>query len=506
MKVPFVISNKYQGKAVHERVVELTDVLGSGLKSLCTLIGIAISKFYKGEIQESLESFSFIVRRWRRCELAWLGIAHCYLEKGKYKKAQMALSKTIEFAKHKSTEMSSVFCYEAQLCIAYIAFGQGTKEGTEAGLKILKQLYQDNTNDAQNDPRVVDRLADYLFYRKEYKRASALLSKLNLTQTKFLQAKGESLFQLGRLAHISGELAEAENFYTQALLEVGNGLPQARLALANLYLSREDFQAAADCLERVLSQRPECLEAKATLGIILTLVEMKNGDILIGQEEKLTKYELRKSRREKAISLLTDVINAVSTPEISILVCLAYLLEEDKPERASSLLEDTMRLLDEVPNVIIARNSPSVKIRLQNNIAALFTRIGRYSDSERGLLAILRNYIDKDLFEDNFEESTLLQHIQRSNEIPVLVLYNLALVWELQGKTDLARNLYLHIVSCYGEYPDALVCLATSQIAYSNTVFSSDSDTCLTSMMTSYQQKNITKGAPSLNLDLHPIF
>ncbi|GJQ08883.1 hypothetical protein GpartN1_g674.t1 [Galdieria partita] len=438
----------------YESALRCFEQVPSSSKGLLSSIGTAIAKFYKGEVQDSLDSFSSIVRRWRRCELAWLGIAHCYLEKGDQRKAQMALSKTIEFAKQKSTGVSSVFCYEAQVAIAYIAFGQGTKEGVEAGLSILKELYRDNTNDAQNDPRVVNRLADYLFYRKEYKRASSLLCKLNLMQTKFPHAKGESLFQLARLAHVSGELAEAENFYTQALLEDSNSLPQARLALANLYLSREDFQAAADCLERVLTQRQECLEAKATLGIILTLFEMKNVATLIGQEGKLTKYELRRSRRERAISLLTEVVDATTTPDISTLICLAYLLEENKPERACSLLEDSIRLFDDQANIIIARSSPSVKIRLQNNIASLFARIGRYSEAEKILSTALRSYID--LSVDSLEENVFLQHLQQSNEIPILLLYNLALVWEFEGKVALARNLYSHIISCYGEYPDAL--------------------------------------------------
>ncbi|EME31640.1 uncharacterized protein Gasu_10260 [Galdieria sulphuraria] len=451
----------------YESALRCFEQISSAPKSLLSSIGSATAKFYKGDIQDSLESFGSIVRRWRRCESAWLGIARCYLEKGDHKKAQMALSKTIEFAKQKSTGFSSFFSYEAQLSIAYIAFGQGTKEGVEAGLSILKELYRDNTNDAQNDPRVVNRLAEYLFYRKEYKRASALLCKLNLTQTIFPRAKGESLFQLARLAHVSGELAEAENFYTQALLEDGYGLPQARLALANLYLSREDFQAAADCLERVISQRPECLEAKATLGIILTLFEMKNLDTTIGQEEKLTKYELRRARREKAISLLTEFVDATITPDILALVCLAYLFEENKPERACLLLEDSLRLFDEQPNIIIARNSPSVKIRLQNNIASLLTRIGRYSEAEKVLSTIFNIYTD--LSSGDYDEDVFLQNIQKYNEIPILLLYNQALVWELEGKMVLARTLYSHIISVYGEYPDALFRLG--YLSYANDDF-----------------------------------
>ncbi|GJD10434.1 RNA polymerase-associated protein CTR9 [Galdieria sulphuraria] len=369
----------------YESALRCFEQISSAPKSLLSSIGSATAKFYKGDIQDSLESFGSIVRRWRRCESAWLGIARCYLEKGDHKKAQMALSKTIEFAKQKSTGFSSFFSYEAQLSIAYIAFGQGTKEGVEAGLSILKELYRDNTNDAQNDPRVVNRLAEYLFYRKEYKRASALLSCAFGSQD-------------------------------------GYGLPQARLALANLYLSREDFQAAADCLERVISQRPECLEAKATLGIILTLFEMKNLDTTIGQEEKLTKY---------------------------------------------FSFEDSLRLFDEQPNIIIARNSPSVKIRLQNNIASLLTRIGRYSEAEKVLSTIFNIYTD--LSSGDYDEDVFLQNIQKYNEIPILLLYNQALVWELEGKMVLARTLYSHIISVYGEYPDALFRLG--YLSYANDDF-----------------------------------
>eukprot|EP00871_Galdieria_phlegrea_P002733 jgi/Galph1/3460/GphlegSOOS_G2162.1 len=452
----------------YDHALRYFDRIPNNSKGLICLLGSAIAYFYKGVVHTALDTFRSVIHRWRRCEIAWMGIGRCFAVRKNYGKAQKALSRAIEITNEKKSPVSVIVAYESKLLMALIALSQGTAEGTEAGLNILKELYRSNSASGQVDARVVNRLAEYLFYRKEYKRASVILNKMRPTDVKIPLSKGEMLFQKGRLAHVDGELAEAENLYTQALLEAGDLLPQARLALGSLYLSRQDYQAALDCFERILTSIPECMEAKAGLGVLLTIGEMKNLDftMISPERDSYTRYELRKMRKERAVSLLQDVCEKNNKSDFASLVCLAYLLEVGDSSKACSLLERSLSLLQEI--AATSRMQPPIRVRILNNLAALKSTVGHRQDAESILFSIFNLYKAEAVSEDMMNEDLVWQIVSENPTIPVLLLYNMALLWELESKKEQSKKLYWHIVSQYGDYPDALFRLGYLSFSLNN--------------------------------------
>lgn len=237
-----------------------------------------------------------------------LAIGFCFEKLGFPEAARIAFERVL-------TMMEGKGAISALTALAVLNLNEGimSKEAFQQGMQQLKQAYELD----KNNPVILNHLGNHFFFKKDYKKSEVLLRN-SLTHSEDVddKVKAETMYILGKLAHIQGNLDEAYRNYFEST-RLNGELKMSQFGLGQCLVARKDYINAIGCLEKVLTTFTNNHEATRLLGLLLMESSGKN----VGRcPELLT----------KALKDHQDSPNELA----DIYLSLGYLLAERNQEEA----------------------------------------------------------------------------------------------------------------------------------------------------------------------------
>ncbi|GAA98336.1 uncharacterized protein L969DRAFT_85678 [Mixia osmundae IAM 14324] len=301
------------------------------------------------------------------------------------------------------------------------------------------------------------------FYQESDSNRSIKLAERAIQYSTSAAMLSESYLALARTHHAQANLRTALEFYELASQHATNQVVSL-LAMAQIRIKQNELPAALDSLQRVLKIDNNCIEAIANLAVLYTSEYFKL-PASTGLAEKQAVAKEAKEIYDKLLGLFAASSAAAQnaldvsasrtvlpsqrrvrlvSEDADVYVDVAKLWIEDDAAKCLKAYRESLRV-----RVDLALSLPP---QLHNNI---------------GCLLFLRNQTD--LAQEHFETALTNAITQVADETATLaqdalitfISYNLGLVYEASGNTDLAIDLYQNkLLARHSEFNEAKARLA----------------------------------------------
>ncbi|VDN08031.1 unnamed protein product [Thelazia callipaeda] len=393
-------------------------VLNQVGENIPATLGKACIFFQRKEYRKALNCYKSILRKMPNCPAdVRLGMGYCLAKLGRLDKARLAFERVLDL------DNSNV---SALVALAILDMNTLEQEAIRRGVESLSRAYQLE----QENPVVLNHLANHFFYKKELDRVEHLAwHAFQMTDNEAMRA--ESCFQLARSFHQRGNFEKAFQHYYQSTQFASSNFVLPYFGLGQMYIYREDYDNAVQCFEKVLKSCPANYDTLKILGSLYAHYELGN------QKE-------RDERRKKAREILKKVVE-MCPDDVEALIDIAQLTENCDPQGSLAAYIKASNFLNRMIEV-------DVPPEITNNIGSLYFVMGQYEKA-------------KDHFETALKE---LNEIVSSGQtelaaLQTTVTYNLARCLEMLCMFDEAENLYKGILQEKPSYIDCymrLGCLA----------------------------------------------
>ncbi|KAM3723175.1 RNA polymerase-associated protein [Dirofilaria immitis] len=389
------------------------------------LLGRAYFCLLEGKIDQAEQQFNFVLNQVGENIPATLdcpadvrlGIGYCLAKLGRLDKARLAFRRVLDLDKENVS---------ALIALAILDMNTLEQEAIRRGVESFGRAYQIE----QENPVVLNHLANHFFYKKELDRVEHLAwHAFQITDNEAMRA--ESCYQLARSFHQRGNFEKAFQHYYQSTQFATTNFVLPYFGLGQMYIYREDYDNAIQCFEKVLKGCPTNYDTLKILGSLYAHSEPAN------QKE-------RSERRKKAREIFRKVVE-MCPDDVEALIDLAQLTENCDPQGSLEAYTKASTFLSQMIEV-------DVPPEITNNVGSLYFTVGQYEKA--------REYFEealKELGEVISTGQTDLAALQTT------VTYNLARSLEMLCMFDEAERLYKGILQEKPNYIDCymrLGCLA----------------------------------------------
>lgn len=303
--------------------------------------------------------------------------------------------------------------------------------------------------------------AAYFYSRRSMPTVESLARKaIEFTDINAIASDG--WFLLARKEHLAGEYARALEFYKKADEARGGvekGYLPAKFGVAQCQALTDDLDGAKFRLEKII-QQSKSIEAMTLLGTIHA------EEVFVAQSSGYR--EDKSNERRKAITLLETVRLAWKdherklSPDISVLLNLARLYENESPEKSLQCLLDVEEIeLDRLVNentLAEVEDEASRKTLLRdylpppllNNIGCFHYKGERYEQARTIFQTALNACVKVTQKDQSFDTDA---HV-------TTISYNLGRAYEADNMPEEARKVYQGILEQHDDYTDASTRLA----------------------------------------------
>lgn len=325
-------------------------------------------------------------------------------------------------------------------------------EHTQRAYKLDKEL-----------PLTCATFGGYFLLRRAWPTVETLARKaIELTDINAIASDGWYLLARKEHSQDTPDYSKVHEFYNRADAARGGGdkgYVPARLGLAQIQVLREDVDGAKFRLEKII-QNTKSTEAMMLLGALYA-------EDVFANQSAINKED-RSAEAKKAIALLEAVRLAWKdtqkklTPDLSVLVYLARLYENDQPDKAMQCLQQVEKL--SIDDLLEQKNMPKdgtdeatlgmlrdeLPPQLLNNLGCFQYQNEKY-DSARDLFQTALNSLVK--FGERDETID-------TDALVTTISYNLARTYEAAGLLDGAKQVYEGLLARHEDYTDARTRLA----------------------------------------------
>jgi len=393
-----------EGDKMDQADAQFNFVLAQATNNIPALLGKACISFQKRDYKSSLAYYKKALRTNPNCPAeVRLGMGHCFYRLNRLEKARLAFERTLELNSQ---------CTGALVGLAVLELNSKKPDSIKNGVQLLSKAY---TIDNQN-PMVLNHLANHFFFKKDYNKVQHLaLHAFHGTEVEAMQA--ESCYQLARSFHVQSDYDQAFQYYYQATQFASTNFVLPWFGLGQMYIARGDNVNAAQCFEKVLKHQPTNYETMKILGS------------LYSTSTEPEKRDTAKNHLKKVTEQFPDDVEAW--------IELAGILEQSDVQAALSAYGAASRILKE-------KVKADVPPEILNNVGALHFRLGNINEAKKFYDAALYHCKEESMQDETYY-----------NAISVSIHYNMARLLEAQFEFDKAEKVYKDILR---EHPSYLDC------------------------------------------------
>lgn len=395
-----------EGDKMEQAEQQFNFVLNQMQNNIPALLGRACIAFNKKDYRQALNLYKRALKHTPTNPVGILvGLAHTFVKLNKLEKANLSFKRAIELDPK---------CVPALVGQAILEINTKTQESIRNGVTKLSQAYQYD----QQNPMVLNHLANHFFFRKDYGRVRQLaMHASNYTENEAMRA--ESCYHLARAFHAEQDYEEAFRYYYQAAHLAPEKFVLPLFGLGQMYLQREDLKHASECFEKILKIHPDDHESMK----ILASIYAESADL---------------DKREKAREYFKKVTQHDSE-DIDAWIQYAEILEGVD-------LQSSLNAYLKASKLILDNHHRDIPMEMLNNMGSLHFRLNDYEESrkcfERGI---------------TYAEQAREVEPTYANSILVTMRYNLARVYEASFEFDKAESLYKEILREHPKYVDCVL-------------------------------------------------
>ncbi|XP_043596134.1 RNA polymerase-associated protein CTR9 homolog [Bombus pyrosoma] len=401
-----------EGDKMDRADAQFNFVLNQSPNNIPSLLGKACIEFNKKDYRGALAFYKKALRTNPNCPAAVrLAMGHCFMKLNNQKKARLAFERALQLDGQ---------CVGALVGLSVLKLNQQQSDSIRNGVLMLSKAYNiDSTN-----PMVLNHLANYFFFKKDYDKARYLADHaFHNTENEAMRA--ESCYQLARAFHVQGDYDKAFQYYYQATQFAPPVFVLPHFGLGQMYIYRGDAENAKQCFEKVLEAHPDNYETMKILGS------------LYANSSSQSKRDIAKNHLRKVTEQFPDDVEAW--------IELAQVLEQSDHNDALNAYGTVIRILQE-------KMQADIPPEILNNVGALYYRLGNLKEARKNFKESLARCKADALYDSAYY-----------NSIAVTITYNLARLNEALCIFYTAEVLYKFILKRHPNYVDCylrLGCMA----------------------------------------------
>eukprot|EP00730_Choanoeca_flexa_P012484 TRINITY_DN4319_c0_g1_i2.p1 TRINITY_DN4319_c0_g1~~TRINITY_DN4319_c0_g1_i2.p1 ORF type:complete len:755 (+),score=205.11 TRINITY_DN4319_c0_g1_i2:62-2326(+) len=413
-KDPTNMLNKAQLLLLDQKLKEaqplLLMVLQTDKTNAAALIGKAQVEFHRGQYEAALSAFRSVLQNQPKCPASVrVGIGMCFAKLDQLSKARDSFERALEL------EPTNV---QAMVGLAVLDINKAEAESIKEGVLLMRKAFELNNQ----NPNVLNHLANHFFYKGVYDKAKQLASfALKVTATKHMQA--ESHYHLGRIHHAQSNYESArKHYYTSTKLNKNFTLPF--YGLGQIHILDKKYEKAIDCFKHVHAAHPDNYEATKVLA-------------------SLYAQSKSQSQQKKAQELFTSITKK-HPEDIEAWIELAVLKEQHEPQQALQLYQQALKYLSDLDEDMVQPQP-----ELINNLACLYFVLEQFPAAEEQF-AKCQQQCQQLLDMDDLEDDDRAYY----KSLLVSIRYNVARTLEAQHRLEEAVQAYKQLKEEYPKYLD----------------------------------------------------
>ncbi|KAJ6594521.1 RNA polymerase II-associated protein [Mycena capillaripes] len=424
-------------RAMTDALASFNGVLEEKPTNLIALIGKGRILYAQRNFPEALKSFRRVLELNPKClPDPRVGIGLCLWALGHKAKAKSAWQRSLDV---NPTE------WPAQLLLGLEAINASKNEASSEaertqsytmGTRMIERAFKAN----QKSAAAANALCE-LFLRKGSHDRALKLAERTIQFADTLTVLTEGYIRAGRVSHAEGSLAHATKYYSSAT----DGQPKhvvGAIGLAQMQMQNDEMAAAIHTLDTLLqSPNPQSsLEATVMLASLRAYPRPGVSSSDVAQER--TKARELFDRVTKVLEADDARTNGHGPSRVSRSIGndmdmhaeIARLWQGENLDRVCKSLKEALRISE-----VSGQPDP----RLLNNLGALQHLDAKFADA-------------RELYENALTGTTSLSS-EVAEAMSTSILYNLARVYEEEGRDDMAKDAYEKLLLRHPEYVDAKI-------------------------------------------------
>ncbi|KAJ7213002.1 RNA polymerase II-associated protein [Mycena pura] len=424
-------------RAMPDAMASFNDVLAQKPTNLIALIGRARILYAQRNFLESLKTFRRVLELNPRClPDPRIGIGLCLWAMGHKAKAKAAWQRSLVVNPNE---------WPAQLLLGLEAINASKNEAISeseraqsytAGTRMIERAFKTN----QKSAAAANALCE-LFLRKGNHDRALKLAERTIQFADTLTLLTEGYIRAGRVSHAEGSFAYATKYYSSAT----EGQPKhvfGAIGLAQMQMRNEEMAAAIHTLDTLLQPPNTQTSLEATVMLAALRAYPRPGVSSSDVAQERAKARELFDRVVKVLEIEDARTNGHGPNQVSRSIGndidmhaeIARLWQGENLDRVSKSLKAALRISE-------AAGQPDP--RLLNNLGALQHLEGNLAEA-------------RELYESALTSARTLSS-EIAEAMSTSIVYNLARVYEDEGREDLARDAYEKLLLRHPEYVDAKV-------------------------------------------------
>ena len=434
----------------------------SSNRNMMAVMGIARAKYSLGQFADALTGYQEVLQKMPQLTDPdpRIGIGCCLWQLGYKLEAREAWERSLELNPESKIALILIGLYYLNDCSNYstrdpqfsIAYKKAIMDFTQKAFKLDK-----------DNPLTCAIFGGHFSSKASWDNVE-VLSRKAIAKTDVNAIASDGWYLLARKEHYQGkpDLSKMSDYYGRADTARGGGergYVPSRFGIAQALVLQGDIDGAKFRLDKII-QTTKSVEAQMLLGALYA------EEVFTNQAQGSREDKSKESRR--AIDLLEKVRGSWKdptkklNPDLSVLVYLARLYENDQPEKANQCLlqvekinidealEKEGKTREEADAEDLAKLREELSPQLLNNLACFQYNSEKYDAARDAFQAALNACVKFGESNDSIDTDALVTTIS----------YNLARTYEVQTQLDEARQVYQGLLARHDDYTDARTRLA----------------------------------------------
>ena len=433
-------------------------------RNMMAVLGTARAQFSMGRYAEALKGYQEVLLKMPHLHDPdpRIGVGCCLWQLGYREEAREAWERALEINRDSKIAILLVGLYYLNHSSNYATkdpafapiYKKAMTEYTQRAFKLDKEL-----------PLTCATFGGYFLLRRAWPTVETLARKaIELTDVNAIASDGWYLLARKEQSQEDPDYSKIIDFYSRADAARGGGdkgYVPARLGLAQVQVIQQDIDKAKFRLEKIV-QLSKSVEAMMLLGALYA-EEVFANQVTTGPREDKSAEVKKALFFLEAVRVAWKDSSKQLSPDLSVLVYLARLYENDHPDKAMQCLQQVEKLSIEdlsdkkdMPNDAEIDEATMAKLReelppqLLNNLGCFQYQSEKY-DLARDLFQTALNSLVK--FGERDETID-------TDALVTTISYNLARTYEAAGLPDDAKQVYEGLLARHQDYTDARTRLA----------------------------------------------
>ncbi|KAJ7933907.1 RNA polymerase II-associated protein, partial [Mycena leptocephala] len=424
-------------RAMPDAMASFNGVLEAKPTNLIALIGKGRILYAQRNFPEALKTFRRVLELNPKClPDPRIGIGLCFWALGHKAKAKAAWQRSLDV---NPTEWPAQLLLGLEAINASKNDASSEAERTQSytmGTRMIERAFKAN----QKSAAAANALCE-LFLRKGSHDRALKLAERTIQFADTLTVLTEGYIRAGRVSHAEGSLAHATKYYSSATEGQPNHVIGA-VGLAQMQMQNDEMAAAIHTLDTLLQPPNPQSSLEATVMLASLRAYPRPGVSSSDVAQERTKARELFDRVAKVLEVEDARANGHGPSRVSRIIGndmdmhaeIARLWQGENLDRMGKSLREALRISE-------ASGQPDP--RLLNNLGALHHLDGKFADA-------------RELYESALTGTTSLSS-EVAEAMSTSILYNLARVYEEEGRDDMAKDAYEKLLLRHPEYVDAKI-------------------------------------------------